>query len=262
MNIFYVYVYLDTTKKGTYVYGDYEFNYKPFYVGKGKNNRYLEHITRVNEKTVINLHKNNTIKKVIDETGEIPLIEFIGENLTEEKAYELEKSVIGVVGLGNLSNYHEGGCGGDTWSNKSVDEVELIKQKISNTKKGVTYVDMFGEEEALIIKQKISEKSKIMWKTNREYMLTKNPKGEKHGMWGKTNSFVMNEEGKEKIRQGKLGCKNPGSKKYLVTDPNGNTHDVCGLGKFCVENGLSKACMYMVAKGKTKQHKGWVCVEK
>lgn len=32
---FYVYVYLDPRKEGKYVYGEFQFDYEPFYVGKG-----------------------------------------------------------------------------------------------------------------------------------------------------------------------------------------------------------------------------------
>jgi len=39
-NIFYNYVYLDPRKPGNYNYGEYHFDYEPFYVGKGSNGRY------------------------------------------------------------------------------------------------------------------------------------------------------------------------------------------------------------------------------
>ena len=42
---FYVYVYLDPSKPGQYVYGDYTFEYEPFYVGKGQNGRWLVHMS-------------------------------------------------------------------------------------------------------------------------------------------------------------------------------------------------------------------------
>ena len=38
-NKFYVYVYLDPRKPGSFKFGEYEFDYEPFYVGKGKKNR-------------------------------------------------------------------------------------------------------------------------------------------------------------------------------------------------------------------------------
>jgi len=40
----YIYVYLDPCKPGNYKYGKYKFDYEPFYVGKGRNNRWMVHI--------------------------------------------------------------------------------------------------------------------------------------------------------------------------------------------------------------------------
>lgn len=42
-NKFYVYVYLDPRKPGKYKYGEYEFDYEPFYVGKGTGRRIRNH---------------------------------------------------------------------------------------------------------------------------------------------------------------------------------------------------------------------------
>ena len=47
-NIFYVYVYLDPRKPGNYVYGEYSFDYEPFYVGKGSNGRCTIHLCKYN----------------------------------------------------------------------------------------------------------------------------------------------------------------------------------------------------------------------
>ena len=44
MNNFYTYIYLDSRKSGNYVYGEYVFNFEPFYVGKGKYEQYTSHL--------------------------------------------------------------------------------------------------------------------------------------------------------------------------------------------------------------------------
>ena len=39
MGDFYVYIYLDPRKPGSFMYNNLEFNFEPFYVGKGTKNR-------------------------------------------------------------------------------------------------------------------------------------------------------------------------------------------------------------------------------
>ena len=63
-NEYYVYVYLDPRKVGDFKYGEFEFGFEPFYVGKGKEYRYKRHLSesQLNDKS----HKSNLIKKLIN----------------------------------------------------------------------------------------------------------------------------------------------------------------------------------------------------
>ena len=107
---FYVYIYLDPRKPGIYEYGDYKFDYEPFYVGKGKGSRMYEHLYR-NDKH--NSHKTNKIKSILGE-GIEPIILKVKESLCEIDAYELEIDLIKLIGRkctkeGILTNISEGG---------------------------------------------------------------------------------------------------------------------------------------------------------
>ena len=109
MNEYYVYVYLDPRKKGEYNYGEYSFDYEPFYVGKGKKSRYLRHL----KTSEWNPLKNNKINKIKND-GYDPIIIKISSNLSNEDAICLEIEVIKLIGkittkTGSLTNISDGG---------------------------------------------------------------------------------------------------------------------------------------------------------
>ena len=67
---YYVYIYLNQLKEGIWVFKEHTFEQQPFYVGKGKKKREKSHLYPSNLKK--KSYKNNTIKKVLKETGEEP----------------------------------------------------------------------------------------------------------------------------------------------------------------------------------------------
>ena len=56
---YYIYIYLDNTRPGEYVYDDLKFDYEPFYIGKGTNNRI---ITSLYDKQTFKSNKIESIK--------------------------------------------------------------------------------------------------------------------------------------------------------------------------------------------------------
>ena len=68
-NTFYTYIYLDPRKPGKYEYGDYAFEYEPFYVGKGSNGQWLSHLKIAKNKNglcrIENTFKHNKIKNIL-----------------------------------------------------------------------------------------------------------------------------------------------------------------------------------------------------
>ena len=129
---FYAYVLLDPRKPGVYEYGEYSFDYEPFYVGKGKNGRCKEHLRKSSLKKVN--YKNHKIKKILSESFE-PIIVKVKVDLLECISFKYEMELIKLIGrtdlgLGPLTNMTDGGEGGG--SNPSE---EIIKKKSEATKK-------------------------------------------------------------------------------------------------------------------------------
>ena len=119
--IFYVYVYLDPRKPGKYVYGDFQFDYEPFYVGLGHRKRYLAHAKEYSEHSckLGNCLKKNKILKILKETSYeqlSKLITKIKENLYLDDSKKLEIKLIKTIGridlkTGPLTNLTDGGDG-------------------------------------------------------------------------------------------------------------------------------------------------------
>lgn len=155
--IFYVYVYIDPLKRGSFAYNNLNFSflYEPFYIGKGHHNRMNVHLQEYKLKR--KNHMSNKINKIL-KSGNEPVIFKIYENLTEEEAFEKEIFLINTIGRkikkdGPLVNIVDGGEG----------VTGLIHKKDSRKKmslKGDKHPN-WGKCMKESTKQKISEKLKL-----------------------------------------------------------------------------------------------------
>lgn len=137
---YYVYIYLNQTKSGEWVYKDKVFNYQPFYVGKGVKRREIEHLCpyMLKRKNI----KSSIIKSILSKTGEEPIHYRLYENLTNEQAIQIEKELIAHfgrldIGTGILANGTDGGDGANNFSKETL-------KKIGNRKRKVYQYDLDG----------------------------------------------------------------------------------------------------------------------
>lgn len=213
----------------------------PFYVGKGKNDRYLYHLKNLNDNT--NLHKVNKIKKILSEGGE-PIIKLVKTGLTETQSFDFEKKLIEKYGRidlenGSLVNLSDGGEGQSGWIPSGT-----YKAKMSELSKGCNN-GMFGKKHNEETKNKIREKS-----TGRKFTILTKKKMSENKM-GKNNSFYGKKHKKETIeliRQKKVGRftgeKNFTAKIFMFITPNNEKKIVKGgFIRFCEKNNLSIAKM-------------------
>lgn len=133
----YVYVILDTMKLGKYKFGEYEFEYEPFYVGVSNINtihnreeRHIQYAKNGNDITN-NKYKMNIINRMLKNNKE-PKIIILSENLTREESFSLEINLIEKIGnrfdgSGSLVNISKGGDGGDNFTNNP--RKEEIREK-------------------------------------------------------------------------------------------------------------------------------------
>jgi len=138
---YYVYVYLDPRLPGSYGYSGYEFEYEPFYVGKGRGWRFRNHLLKVKRGKYPNLPKFHIIKQILD-SGNEPIIIKYKENMSEEESFLLEEDLINKIGrndlkTGPLRNLSNGGEG-----NGDRKFTEEHRKNLSISKKGIVTENM------------------------------------------------------------------------------------------------------------------------
>lgn len=116
--MYYVYVYFDPRKVGTYCYDNVLFQYEPIYVGKGSNKRFMEHLSNTH-----NSHLAGKIKNIQTELNRNPAILVLDDFDDEQEALDFEVEMIKRIGradlgFGPLTNKTDGGegCSGVKWS--------------------------------------------------------------------------------------------------------------------------------------------------
>jgi len=174
-NNFYVYIYLNPRKSGNYKYGSYEFEYEPFYVGKGCGNR-LKMLEGRNKYFL------NKINKILN-CNLKPIIIKIKDNLTEKQSFILESELINIIGRNDLSfgpliNFTNGGEGSSGYKH-----TYKTKRQMSNLKMGKNN-PFYGKHH--------SEKTKNI--------LSEINCNEKHPFYGKHHSKESNIKRSEKMK--------------------------------------------------------------
>lgn len=229
MNNYYVYIYLDPRKSGEYVYGDYKFDYEPFYVGKGKENRYLEHLRPSRLNRGVNLIKENKLKKILS-LGLTPIIVKIKEALTQEDSLLFEKELIEIIGRitkksGPLTNMSDGGDGNSRVVSDSFRLAQSFRMKKYYDENPITKNICEKISKTLLAKKMVrSEETK-----NKISNANKNR--------------VYSDEYLERMKIIRKGPKLTHRKKYILINPNKIIFEFLGkeeMVKFVHENNLSE----------------------
>ena len=257
---FYVYALLDNRYPEKSILNGIELDYRPFYIGKGSNDRVLCHyrkITGTKEdylKYQKNRLKGEIIWKLIRELNYPPTYVILGSNLTEEDALNLEIQLIQELGRrdsnsGNLSNFTDGGEGF-----YHPNEDQRKKWSKERTGEGNTF---FGRKHTQETKDKISRTRKGTPAWNKGIPRTEEEKSKmrkSHLSTRGDNNPSKRLEVRKKLSEGKLKEKNPNSKEWKILDS--ETGEIFtfrgGIKSWCLEKGItymklqSKSCRYKI----------------
>ena len=145
---YYVYIYKNPLK-----------NNQPFYIGKGKKSRYLQHCNQTKDNCT-NFHKFNTIKQIQEKTGKNPPIEFYAEHLTHEEACFLETELIAFYGRsdinkGILTNLTDGGEG--SFGRHDIHTPEHIEKRASKLRGKPQSIELIAKRSASLKGRKFSQ---------------------------------------------------------------------------------------------------------
>lgn len=205
-----------------YVYGLFKPNPdldRCFYIGKGCEYRMYLHLTKGFSHN--NPYKKNKIEK-IRRNGKEPYAKKIVDDLTEDKAYELEEFLIKEIGLENLTNLCGGGLGASSGKNNhnyNTSRDKETRRKISKSLKGRSRSESLKEKVSKAHKGKTLSKehrnniSKSLQKSNNGDISTEIAKEIK---WLTNNSNKKHQEIADEYKNATI---------YIVSDIScGKTH--------------------------------------
>jgi len=261
-------VLINTNKKGIelmyYIYALIDpRNNKPFYIGKGKDDRCLSHFKENNLNKENNSKKRAKIKK-LKKLGFEPMIEFYAQNIKDEElAYNIETFFIKKYGR---IGYEEDGI--------------LTNICINNNPpnhNGKTYNEIYGKKQALLI---IEKKRNLQLKASgygplkhteeTKRKISEKTKGEKNPRYG---IKIKGTEIANKISLANTGKKHYSRAKLLVIENiNKKIKDFVfsnDLKEYCIKNNLSKGTFNsqlgynwpISKKGKNKGYKIRLAIE-
>ena len=229
--IYYVYAYLDPRKPINLVVDELTFNFEPFYIGKGKKDRLMTHLTDTRSGNFLKRQKIERIKLA----GYSPIIIKLAEHLSEDDALSLEKRLISSIGTkwrikeipsGPLCNMTSGGEG------YSLSEEQKQKLREQNSRERNK---MFGQSHSESARRLISEYRK---------------------------KFKHAEETKAKYRESRKNGNNNNARRWIVILPTEEQIKVFDLAGYCEENGFSYGTLYnsykrsqAITRGKLKGYR-------
>lgn len=195
MKTYYIYALCDSSKFGSYQYDDLFFDYEPFYIGKGTEDR--------NYNSIFDSHnsfKKNKIKSLKKKKIDILSLKLI-ENLSNEESLKIETEIIRKIGRRNLdkgplTNLTDGGDG-----RLNSPHSEETKMKISDTKKSQNLHNKHNQETIEHLRKiNQGENNPFFGKHHTEEVREAQSNrvlGINHPMWGKKHG----EETLRKIRE-------------------------------------------------------------
>jgi group I intron endonuclease len=261
MKKYYIYIFLDGTKPGKYIYDDISFDYEPFYVGKGTGGRLKSSL--LDRESPFKVNKINKIKKL---GGEVITLKLY-ENLENIDSLEIEKLLIKKIGrrdlgLGTLVNQTDGGDG--RLKSPHSDETKL---KISKTKKEKGLSIPHSEETKRYLSDINKGENNPMFGKKHSDEVRENHSlrvsGINHPMFGKKHSEdiiekIKNNRNVDQERNNEISRKN-NSKSILQYDLEGNfIKEYESIKISAKETGLSESLIGKTCRGIVKNPKKFI----
>jgi len=280
---YYIYVYLDPRKTGRFTYSELgiTFLYEPFYVGKGKNNRYLKHLKLSPKEKQFNTHKSGKIDNIINEGYDMSLfIVKYKQFLSEDEAFTYEIAAINIIGRkdlnkGPLTNQSAGGKGsfdkGD--ANISIRKKHLKSKFVMSDKQKA----LLSNLKSMAIKQIDKKTMKVIkiWKNAKVAAFDLNIKSGaiyaavKEGHPTKSaGGFYWEyvDRPNKKYANGVVkyntcrGLTSPRTRRFIILNMNTNeTKEIYNITQFCKDNNIHLKRFRYSVKSKLPQH-GWVVI--